>query len=779
MRKFIFFLFLSLIVIENKAQIIECNWQTELNVATGYNQNTGGLLPIGSLDHNWRLINIPMLDIGGIPQPANSISSAIQLNKAYVINRLGSTWLNNNLNEERPISPNNTNFFNYDNFNRIHPYRLVREFCVSEEDSINFNLFMKADDASRVSLYDSNNLPVFQFTTVGGYSNQIIQINSSDHRNFNNHAYNGWNYNRSHLLTPGSYTLEIELFNRHGTATGVTLSGHVSSHSNAEILSYDDNCCDVGTVGLLKVLDENCNGEYDPNENVLPGVTFTLTDSNSNTYTGVTDNLGEIIFRNIPFGNYVLTEVVPNGYLNTNSSRQITIDENQQSHYEYFYNCPIPPPSNEGAYCCPESENLVENGNFEFGNTGFSSSYTQNTATLPGQYDVTNSSSNFNATVQDHSNCVDPTAYLFNDQFLLVNGKTTQAPGSESVIWEQTFNNLDTSKEYKFCAYFKNMPQCTFDILPEIRIEAGNNNYTTTINTSSDPCDWQAVNFCFYPRRSSVTLRIYLKEEGLGDGNDLAIDDISFFQKEPLPLSITVQHQGETHQVTGSINSIDSTDDALPGDVEICEFEDNYYWYVAEVSQYTSSGFVLDWSTFGWGNTTGHSINGVGSGTAPWDLTTQFPNYNFQQNTMYVVGMYVPSCCESCYSDGFTYQLIFNSPSRNETIENPLISLEDKKRIIKLLGRHFHSIIDDSVEAGIALSTLSLSPNPADESVNIKLNNEEVEKVTIIDYFGNEKMSETSNGSSMNLNTSKLKPGIYLVKIKGSNHEYEEKLIIK
>ena len=51
-----------------------------------------------------------------------------------------------------------------------------------------------------------------------------------------------------------------------------------------------------------------------------------------------------------------------------------------------FDDCPISDePTNEGAFCCDESENLIQNGNFEFGNTGFNSQYTQSSSTLPGQ----------------------------------------------------------------------------------------------------------------------------------------------------------------------------------------------------------------------------------------------------------------------------------------------------------------------------------------------------------------------------------------------------------
>jgi len=41
------------------------------------------------------------------------------------------------------------------------------------------------------------------------------------------------------------------------------------------------------------------------------------------------------------------------------------------------------PPTEEGSYCC-EGNNLVDNGNFEFGDAGFLSAYSNSTATYPG-----------------------------------------------------------------------------------------------------------------------------------------------------------------------------------------------------------------------------------------------------------------------------------------------------------------------------------------------------------------------------------------------------------
>ena len=42
--------------------------------------------------------------------------------------------------------------------------------------------------------------------------------------------------------------------------------------------------------------------------------------------------------------------------------------------------------------------------------------------------------------------------------------------------------------------------------------------------------DWTLIDACFNPLNTTSTIRIRLNEDQLGDGNDLAIDDISILK---------------------------------------------------------------------------------------------------------------------------------------------------------------------------------------------------------------------------------------------------------
>ncbi|GEQ86603.1 hypothetical protein ULMS_21110 [Patiriisocius marinistellae] len=440
------------------------------------------------------------------------------------------------------------------------------------------------------------------------------------------------------------------------------------------------------------------------------------------------------------------------------------------------------PPTEDGSYCCDESENLMTNGNFEFGNTGFTSSYSQNGATLPGQYDVTDSASAFGANITDHSFCEDPIAYATNDKFLLVNGKTTQPAGTVSEIYRKSLN-LDENKEYRFCANFKNMPQCTFDILPEIEIVTTTGfSQTAVIDVDpTDPCAWQSVSFCF-TGGEDMDFRILLKEDGLGDGNDLAIDDIAVSELADPELTITVQHQGNPQQITGSINTISTGDDVLPFDTEICE--EPWYWFVATVDNYSGGSITIDFAdSYGWGNDTGYSIFNPGtSGATPWNLTTVYNNFPFDQNKLYIVGMYSNSCCVDCYDEGFTYQLTYNNriPSIPQSGLNPA----HKQRIISMLGRYAPTIGSrrDGIQISNNISMLNVSPNPATSIVTVRLENNTVNQVVITTMSGNIVKDDTNRNSNtfQEVNVEGLASGMYLVKATAADGSmHTSKLIIE
>ncbi len=434
-------------------------------------------------------------------------------------------------------------------------------------------------------------------------------------------------------------------------------------------------------------------------------------------------------------------------------------------------------PTEEGSFCC-DSENLVNNGNFEFGNTGFSSDYVQNGATFPGEYDVTTSAANFGATITDHSFCDDASLYATNDMYLLVNGKTQQPAGSKSNVWKKSLN-LKNKVEYRFCANFKNMPQCTFDILPQIEITTNTGVIeTATINVDPlDPCAWQNVSFCFIGEED-MDITISLLEDGNGDGNDLAIDDISVQALQDPNYFLTIQHQGDSNDITGSLNTLGTGDDILLN--ENCEQEENYFWFVYETANPTGPllGAITP-NTFAWSSNINSSCQPAACPiVGPWGLTTNFPDYPFASDTFYVIGMYIPSCCETCYTDSWEYQISYNSSG---LLANGGLSRKQKE----IIKEHFIDFSKMSVTLGVDQKRgeeLSIYPNPATSIVNLSLASSEITSIIIHTLDGRrvKEIAVDTTSSTQQFTTDSLTTGLYMIFVRDSNNKsYTSKLVIK
>lgn len=440
-------------------------------------------------------------------------------------------------------------------------------------------------------------------------------------------------------------------------------------------------------------------------------------------------------------------------------------------------------PEGKTDYCCDSDVNEITNGNFESGNSGFTSAYSLGSnslyGTIPGQYYVGTNTDGLSISplwdVNDHSFC---TIGSTNNEVLFVNGKTTQPPSTESVIYEQnvTLGNSQEKKRYKFCANFKNMPQATFDIIPEIDIRVNGisqtGGYVTLNNTVvSDPCSWELVGFDFVAF-GSTNIQIFLKEDAYGDGNDLAIDDISLQELVDPGYSITVQHQGNPQVITGSIFSIDSSDDRL--DCETATGQADYYWYVVEVTGY--GPLTYDLSTLGWGNSLGSFVTppfGPGAG-APWDLTTTYPGYPFDQDTLYLIGLYTPANPDCCLDASWTYQLTFNHKNSNS---GGILTEEQKEELKALFG-----VIPNSVSiSSESLERISVYPNPSNDFISVNTNNKVIKSYSISNAYGKTKVSKTikSNDALKNISVKTLDKGVYILVLIDENDNRNTTKFIK
>ncbi|MCA9120444.1 MAG: hypothetical protein H6822_09555 [Planctomycetaceae bacterium] len=132
----------------------------------------------------------------------------------------------------------------------------------------------------------------------------------------------------------------------------------------------------------------------------------------------------------------------------------------------------------------------------------------------------------------------------FSGYVMLVNGLTNQPTGSTSVIWEQKFE-LPTlpgvkEPEYRICFRYLPLPQCCFDIQAKPNIVVTGQSGPIALSNVSDVdtgCG-HLFSASFTSNSGAALLQIVLPEDGLGDGNDLLIDNISVVQLVKVPAAL-------------------------------------------------------------------------------------------------------------------------------------------------------------------------------------------------------------------------------------------------
>lgn len=453
---------------------------------------------------------------------------------------------------------------------------------------------------------------------------------------------------------------------------------------------------------------------------------------------------------------------------------------------------PVPDPTEDAAYCCID-ENLkpiLENGNFEFGNVGFNSAYAYQdniaaNSVYPGSYGIVNSSQanivSPNWNVQDHSYCVDNSTYANNSMFMVVNGKTQQAIGSYSTIYRQ-YITPEMNTSYKLCLNLKNLHQCTFDIKPQIRVRISSVTWDSDspyhgewieINTSGDPCDWYNFEACFRFERLSRPMQVVidLKEDGIGDGNDLAIDDISFTKKlgnDNFGFYHDYFNTSNGPVATASYGQPGTSDDYIVENAD-CNTRNNYEWIVYQTTELPDDDEMPSEvpGTYAWSNgVSGH--NDQNGQTLTWGLTHDFENYVFENNKFYCIALIAPSCCESCYEDMVRFHIVGTSKNRvvKQEIEVTPEIREELKKLSESKGNTKASVSN----IGLSIDKINISPNPTKNTFNVSLTQSFSGEATVTDISGKTIVVRSiADEQSFDIDMSSFSKGIYLLKMTNEN----------
>jgi gliding motility-associated-like protein len=162
--------------------------------------------------------------------------------------------------------------------------------------------------------------------------------------------------------------------------------------------------------------------------------------------------------------------------------------------------------------------NLIVNGNFEAGNTGFSTSYIYGVPGSPfgpNNYGVGDNPQAYNG---GFSPCGDHTSG--SGQQMVVDGSTT--PGSN--VWCQTVA-VTPGNAYLVEFYVQNV----YPVSPSV-LNLKVNGATIGSGVAGALCDWIRIEGCFTASSGSANICI-TEASGVGFGNDFAIDDIAMFEK--------------------------------------------------------------------------------------------------------------------------------------------------------------------------------------------------------------------------------------------------------
>lgn len=178
--------------------------------------------------------------------------------------------------------------------------------------------------------------------------------------------------------------------------------------------------------------------------------------------------------------------------------------------------------------------NLLTNGNFNLGNTGFQSDYTTpftnnvNDQTTPGHY------------------AVGPNPYLICHlyfSFAPVPGSTNMlfADGSTTAnqyIWQQSVSNLTPGAQYNFSGYLASINIPTEGNPALIQLFADGNQFGNSAVAPVACGVWTTFSDTFTASSTSEVFQIVDNSLQYG-GNDFALDDLSLQQNSPAPEAST------------------------------------------------------------------------------------------------------------------------------------------------------------------------------------------------------------------------------------------------
>ncbi|MFZ4401887.1 MAG: beta strand repeat-containing protein, partial [Bacteroidales bacterium] len=355
-----------------------------------------------------------------------------------------------------------------------------------------------------------------------------------------------------------------------GTCNTVTslISGVFQVNSAIITGTAPGSRCGAGTVSLsasTSVGTINWYATSSGGSSLGTGSLFTTPSISSNTtYYVDVNNSGCVSSLRTPVIAYIvpLTSIVADGggtYCGDSNITLTSTGTNTNNQYwagpNSFYSISQNPvlgnitPTMSGTYTVTGSAlsgiNLVTNGDFESGNTAFTSSYTLALPTSDGLYPEGTYDVIINPQSR-HSNfatCVDHTSG--SGMQMVVNGSTVPA----GIVWSQTVNVVPAT-DYQFTYWEQSVVGSNPS---QLQLYANGSPFGVTYTVTSTTCLWQKFIYNWNSGSSTTAVLSLVNQNTIASGNDFALDDIFF--EQVCAASDTVNVTVNTVVTAGSIGT--------------------------------------------------------------------------------------------------------------------------------------------------------------------------------------------------------------------------------
>lgn len=183
------------------------------------------------------------------------------------------------------------------------------------------------------------------------------------------------------------------------------------------------------------------------------------------------------------------------------------------------------------AQCCScnfYGNELVTNGDFSAGNTGFTTAYTFSAAAFTGSYGITTDAGIANPGVW--SNCHDRTSGSGNLMWVDL------ASFTNTNIWTQTINGILPNTNYLFSCWICNLQSGDPATL---QLSVNGNLVGDSLTAPATSCNWTKLCFIWYSGNSTTASLSITNQSQHANGNDIGLDDISFLKCNPSTYSFS------------------------------------------------------------------------------------------------------------------------------------------------------------------------------------------------------------------------------------------------